>query len=216
MERDETRLRRADVRVLCGDPAASRDRLGAWRSRSSRPSRTHSRPRAGPGGRPVSKRRAFITGITGQDGCYLAELLLQKGYEVYGMSRRATTENVERINHLGDRVTLHQGDLLDQSSLIARSRWPSPKRCTTSPPRCFVADVAGSRPVLIGGVHRLSACTRMLEAVRRSVDARRSASTRRRRRRCSARCARCRRPRRRRSTPLAVRGAPRCSATTSR
>ena len=59
--------------------------------------------------------RALITGVTGQDGSYLAELLLVKGYEVFGVTRRASTENVERIAHLIDRITLLQGDLLDRS-----------------------------------------------------------------------------------------------------
>ena len=66
----------------------------------------------------MADRRAFITGVTGQDGSYLAELLLEKGYEVSGMTRRASTENVERIGHLTDRISLIQGDLLDPSSLL--------------------------------------------------------------------------------------------------
>src|SRR5262245_66081460 len=63
-------------------------------------------------------KRALITGITGQDGSYLAELLLEKGYEVHGMVRRASTENFERIEHLTEKLTLIQADLLDQSSLV--------------------------------------------------------------------------------------------------
>src|SRR5688500_3049185 len=66
----------------------------------------------------MSDKRVLITGITGQDGSYLAELLLEKDYDVYGMVRRASTENFERINHLTDRVTLVQADLLDPSSLV--------------------------------------------------------------------------------------------------
>src|SRR5512144_445616 len=66
----------------------------------------------------MSEPRALITGITGQDGSYLAELLLEKGYEVHGMVRRSSTENYERIAHLRGRVQLHQGDLLDPSSLL--------------------------------------------------------------------------------------------------
>ena len=62
--------------------------------------------------------RALITGVTGQDGSYLAELLLSKGYEVHGMVRRSSTETFERIAHLRDQITLHQADLLDQSSLV--------------------------------------------------------------------------------------------------
>ena len=64
------------------------------------------------------KKRALITGITGQDGSYLAELLLEKGYEVHGISRRASLPNTERIEHILDRITLHDGDLSDSSSLI--------------------------------------------------------------------------------------------------
>ena len=63
-------------------------------------------------------KKALITGITGQDGSYLAELLLEKGYEVHGIVRRSSTENFERIAHLTGRITLHQADLLDQLSLI--------------------------------------------------------------------------------------------------
>ena len=65
-----------------------------------------------------SKKRALITGITGQDGSYLAELLLDKNYEVFGVVRRLSAPNVWRIQHLLDRVTLLQADLLDQLSLI--------------------------------------------------------------------------------------------------
>src|SRR5712692_8637129 len=63
-------------------------------------------------------KRALITGITGQDGSYLADWLLEKGYEVHGMVRRSSTENFERIAHLTGRIQLHQADLLDQLSLI--------------------------------------------------------------------------------------------------
>src|SRR6185369_6381784 len=66
----------------------------------------------------VMNRRALITGITGQDGSYLAELLLEKGYEVHGLVRRASTTNFWRIEHLLDRILLHPADLLDQLSLI--------------------------------------------------------------------------------------------------
>src|SRR5207344_343390 len=64
------------------------------------------------------KKRALITGITGQDGTYLAEFLLSKGYEVHGMVRRASTDCFERVEHLRPRLHLHQADLLDQLSLI--------------------------------------------------------------------------------------------------
>ncbi len=66
----------------------------------------------------MDNRKALITGITGQDGSYLAELLLDKGYAVYGMVRRSSTEQYERIDHLRDRVELVQADLLDELSLI--------------------------------------------------------------------------------------------------
>ena len=70
----------------------------------------------------MSDKRALITGITGQDGSYLADLLLEKGYEVYGMVRRSSTESFERIAHLVDRITLLQADLLDQPSLVGAHR----------------------------------------------------------------------------------------------
>src|SRR5664280_3224495 len=62
---------------------------------------------------------ALITGITGQDGSYLAEFLLEKGYRVVGMTRRSSTDSMQRIEHLGDRIELLQGDVLDQASLVA-------------------------------------------------------------------------------------------------
>src|SRR5437763_12761821 len=65
----------------------------------------------------MSTKTAFITGITGQDGSYLAELLLDKGYKVCGMVRRSSTENFQRIEHLRDRLELYQADLLDQTSI---------------------------------------------------------------------------------------------------
>jgi len=66
----------------------------------------------------VGQRRALITGITGQDGSYLAEFLLEKGYHVVGMVRRSSTESFERIAHLRERIDIREGDLLDQLSLI--------------------------------------------------------------------------------------------------
>jgi len=71
-------------------------------------------------------RTALITGITGQDGSYLADLLLEKGYEVHGMVRRSSTERFDRIEHIRDRLTLHQGDLLDQRSLVDTLRAAGP------------------------------------------------------------------------------------------
>ena len=98
----------------------------------------------------ASTKSALITGITGQDGSYLAELLLEKGYEVHGMVRRASTEKFERIDHLRDRITLHQGDLLDQRSLtdaLRASRPGAPSRAPRSPSRA-AARSGMSRPVL--------------------------------------------------------------------
>ena len=86
----------------------------------------------------MSQRRALITGITGQDGSYLAELLLEQGYEVHGMVRRSSTEKFDRVEHIRDRLTLHQGDLLDQRSLVdalraaGRTRSTTWRRCRTS------------------------------------------------------------------------------------
>ena len=67
----------------------------------------------------MSKKTALITGITGQDGSYLAEFLLQKGYRVCGMVRRASTENFQRVEHLRDQIQLLQGDLLDPTSIAS-------------------------------------------------------------------------------------------------
>ncbi len=76
--------------------------------------------------------KALITGITGQDGSYLAEWLLEKGYEVHGIVRRSSTENFERIAHLTGRIQLHQADLLDQLSLIdVLQASAAATRCTT-------------------------------------------------------------------------------------
>ena len=68
------------------------------------------------------QKRALITGITGQDGSYLAEFLLGKGYKVFGVVRRSSTDNVDRISHLSEKVVFIQADLLDQSSLISALR----------------------------------------------------------------------------------------------
>ena len=83
--------------------------------------------------------RALITGITGQDGSYLAELLLEKGYEVHGMVRRASTEKFERIEHLRDRITLHQADLLDQRSMVDALRASKPDEVYNLAAMSFVA-----------------------------------------------------------------------------
>ena len=114
-----------------------------------------------------SKRRALITGITGQDGSYLADLLLDEGYEVFGMVRRASTENFERISHLGDRITLVQGDLLDQLSLDAVLRTSEPHEVYNLAAQSFV-PTSWRQPVLTSEFTAIGV-TRVLEAIR-SVD----------------------------------------------
>jgi len=108
--------------------------------------------------------RALITGITGQDGSYLAELLLDKGYEVHGMVRRASTEKFDRIEHLRDRITLHQADLLDQRSLVDALRAARPDEVYNLAAMSFVA-VSWIQPTLTAEFTGVGV-TRMLEAVR--------------------------------------------------
>jgi GDPmannose 4,6-dehydratase len=110
------------------------------------------------------KRSALITGITGQDGSYLAELLLEKGYEVHGMVRRASTEKFDRIEHLRDRLTLHQGDLLDQRSLVDALRAAQPSEIYNLAAMSFVA-VSWIQPTLTAEFTGVGV-TRMLEAMR--------------------------------------------------
>ena len=156
---------------------------------------------------------ALITGITGQDGSYLAELLLDKGYDVHGMVRRASTEKFERIEHIRDRITLHQGDLLDQRSLVDALRASAARRDLQpgrDELRRRVVDPAHAH----GRVHRHGRDADARGDARRPAP--RRASTRRRARRCSARCARSRRPRRRRSTRGRPTAWPRPTGTSSR
>ncbi len=108
--------------------------------------------------------RALITGITGQDGSYLADLLLDKGYEVHGMVRRSSTERFERIEHLRDRITLHQGDLLDQRSLVDAMRASRPDEIYNLAAMSFVA-VSWIQPTLTAEFTGVGV-TRMLEAMR--------------------------------------------------
>jgi GDPmannose 4,6-dehydratase len=108
--------------------------------------------------------RALITGITGQDGSYLAELLLAKGYEVHGMVRRASTEKFDRIEHLRDRITLHQADLLDQRSLVDALRAARPDEVYNLAAMSFVA-VSWIQPTLTAEFTGVGV-TRILEAVR--------------------------------------------------
>jgi GDPmannose 4,6-dehydratase len=111
-----------------------------------------------------SRRSALITGITGQDGSYLAELLLEKGYDVHGMVRRASTEKFDRIEHLRERITLHQGDLLDQRSLVDALRASKPEEIYNLAAMSFVA-VSWIQPTLTAEFTGVGV-TRMLEAMR--------------------------------------------------
>jgi GDPmannose 4,6-dehydratase len=113
----------------------------------------------------MADRRALITGITGQDGSYLAELLLEKGYEVFGMMRRASTENVERIAHLIDRVTLVQADLLDQGSLAGALEESRPAEVYNLAAQSFV-PTSWNQPVLTAEFTAVGV-TRLLEAIRK-------------------------------------------------
>ncbi len=116
----------------------------------------------------MSKPRALITGITGQDGSYLAELLLDKGYEVIGMVRRSSTTNFERIAHLQDRVVLDpytsSGDLLDEASLISILREYRPNEVYNLAAQSFV-QTSFAQPVLTGEITALGV-TRLLDAIR--------------------------------------------------
>ncbi|WCO65695.1 GDP-mannose 4,6-dehydratase [Iamia majanohamensis] len=108
--------------------------------------------------------RALITGITGQDGSYLAELLLDKGYEVIGMVRRSSTVNFERIAHLQDRITFVPGDLLDEVSMIHILQEHRPEEVFNLAAQSFVQTSFG-QPVLTGEVTGLGV-TRILDAIR--------------------------------------------------
>ncbi len=109
-------------------------------------------------------KKALITGITGQDGSYLAELLLKEGYKVYGMVRRASTETFERINHIKDKITLIQGDLLDELSLIHIMKEVKPDEIYNLAAMSFV-PTSWSQPILTGEFTGMGV-TRMLEAMR--------------------------------------------------
>src|SRR5438270_1595294 len=109
-------------------------------------------------------KRALITGITGQDGSYLAELLLDKGYEVVGMLRRSSTVNFERIAHIQDRLTLVAGDLLDEVSMINILRTHRPEEVYNLAAQSFV-QTSWSQPVLTGETTALGV-TRVLDAIR--------------------------------------------------
>jgi GDPmannose 4,6-dehydratase len=109
-------------------------------------------------------RRALITGITGQDGSYLAEFLLEKGYEVHGMVRRSSTETFQRLQGCRDDISLHTGDLLDQRSLVDVMRECQPHEIYNLAAMSFVA-ASWNQPVLTAEFSGVGA-TRMLEAMR--------------------------------------------------
>ena len=112
----------------------------------------------------MSQKRALITGITGQDGSYLAELLLEKGYEVFGLVRRSSTVNFERIGHLQDKIELISGDLLDQKSLISALQTALPQEVYNLGAQSFI-PVSWEQPMLTGEITGLGV-TRLLEAIR--------------------------------------------------
>lgn len=112
----------------------------------------------------MAQKHALITGITGQDGSYLAEFLLSKNYKVFGLTRRTSTPNYERIKHIEDKITLIPGDLLDQQSLTSAISYCLPDEVYNLAAQSFVAT-SWSQPVLTGEFTALGV-TRMLEAIR--------------------------------------------------
>ena len=113
------------------------------------------------------KKRALITGITGQDGSYLAEFLLAHGYEVHGMVRRSSEEKFERIQHIREQISLHQGDLLDQYSLSSLLTTIKPEEVYNLAAQSFV-PTSWNQPVLTGEFTALGV-TKVLEAIRHSA-----------------------------------------------
>ncbi|MGZ4788958.1 MAG: GDP-mannose 4,6-dehydratase [Terriglobales bacterium] len=110
------------------------------------------------------KRRALITGITGQDGSYLAEFLLEQDYKVFGLIRRSSTVNFERISHLQDEIELLPGDLLDPSSLLSALRAAQPHEVYNLAAQSFV-PTSWNQPVLTGNFTAIGV-TQVLEAIR--------------------------------------------------
>ncbi len=110
------------------------------------------------------QKRALITGITGQDGSYLAELLLEKGYDVFGVTRRSSTNSFDRIEHIIDRITLLSGDLLDEHSLVAAVRESQPDEIYNLAAQSFV-PTSWSQAVLTAEFTAVGV-TRVLEAIR--------------------------------------------------
>jgi GDPmannose 4,6-dehydratase len=111
-----------------------------------------------------TKKKVLITGITGQDGSYLAEFLLQKGYDVYGLTRRTSTPNYDRIKAIVEKITLVQGDLLDQHSLTVAIKDIQPEEVYNLAAQSFV-PTSWNQPVLTGEFTALGV-TRILEAIR--------------------------------------------------
>jgi len=112
----------------------------------------------------MKKKKALITGVTGQDGSYLAEFLLEKGYQVFGLTRRTSTPNYDRIKAIVERITLVQGDLLDQHSLTEAVKNIKPDEVYNLAAQSFV-PTSWNQPVLTGEFTALGV-TRMLEAIR--------------------------------------------------
>ena len=112
----------------------------------------------------MAKKRALITGILGQDGSYLAEFLLSKGYEVFGMVRRSSVERYDRVSHIIGSVSLLQGDLLDQYSLTQAIKDSNPDEVYNLAAQSFV-PTSWNQPVLTGEFTALGV-TRLLEAIR--------------------------------------------------
>ena len=112
----------------------------------------------------MTQPRALITGITGQDGSYLAELLLEKGYKVFGMVRRSSSDHFDRIAHIQDRIELREGDLLDQLSIITLLHAVEPQEIYHLAAQSFV-PTSWEQPILTGETTALGV-TRMLEAIR--------------------------------------------------
>src|SRR5947209_1425711 len=136
--------------------------MSAKRSRATTRARS-AKPKGGPL-RAQPRRTALVTGITGQDGSYLAELLLDKGYEVVGVVRRTSHDSYERIGHLLDRVHIVPADLLDQHSLTSVVRDAKPDEVYNLAAQSFV-PTSWSQPVLTGEFTALGV-TRLLEAIR--------------------------------------------------
>src|SRR5258705_6319406 len=114
--------------------------------------------------RCIMPKRALITGITGQDGSYLAEFLLSKGYQVYGLVRRSSTVNYDRIQHIQDHLTLISGDILDQTSLQLALTQAQPDEVYNLAAQSFV-QTSWTQPVFTGDVTALGV-TRLLDAIR--------------------------------------------------